>query len=240
MKKAQKYGVSVVLGTVGEEGSYVSLENKKFSLRSNLTVELSKYIKMNVNLDANQSNDKRFYWPFSDDDDQAVYDLYRCTFNAMKTTPFYSNLDGTPSATITDYPIYQDYGSWQGWNPVDQVVGNRYLKTRRRNMNGIVSFDFNLDFITKGLSTKIMGSYIGHDYNRKRFMTFQKNYKFQQADPEGNRFLPAPLNLNEFNTFNFSQNYENLDYRAKQLWTEQFNWFVNYACLLYTSDAADD
>ena len=113
---------------LAEEGSYVSLENKKFSLRSNLTVELSKYIKMNVNLDANQSNDKRFYWPFSDDDDQAVYDLYRCTFNAMKTTPFYSNLDGTPSATITDYPIYQDYGSWQGWNPVDQVVGNRYLK----------------------------------------------------------------------------------------------------------------
>ena len=41
--------------------------------------------------------------------------------------------------------------------------------------------------------------------------------------------MPAPLNLNEFNTFNFSQNYENLDYRAKQLWTEQFNWFVNYA-----------
>ena len=225
-EKVQYY----VMGSfLAEEGSYVSLENKKFSLRSNLTVELSKYIKMNVNLDANQSNDKRFYWPFSDDDDQAVYDLYRCTFNAMKTTPFYSNLDGTPSATITDYPIYQDYGSWQGWNPVDQVVGNRYLKTRRRNMNGIVSFDFNLDFITKGLSTKIMGSYIGHDYNRKRFMTFQKNYKFQQADPEGNRFLPAPLNLNEFNTFNFSQNYENLDYRAKQLWTEQFNWFVNYA-----------
>ena len=225
-EKVQYY----VMGSfLAEEGSYVSLENKKFSLRSNLTVELSKYIKMNVNLDANQSNDKRFYWPFSDDDDQAVYDLYRCTFNAMKTTPFYSNLDGTPSATITDYPIYQDYGSWQGWNPVDQVVGNRYLKTRRRNMNGIVSFDFNLDFITKGLSTKIMGSYIGHDYNRKRFMTFQKNYKFQQADPEGNRFLPAPLNLNEYNTFNFSQNYENLDYRAKQLWTEQFNWFVNYA-----------
>ena len=225
-EKVQYY----VMGSfLAEEGSYVSLENKKFSLRSNLTVELSKYIKMNVNLDANQSNDRRFYWPFSDDDDQAVYDLYRCTFNAMKTTPFYSNLDGTPSTTITDYPIYQDYGSWQGWNPVDQVVGNRYLKTRRRNMNGIVSFDFNLDFITKGLSTKIMGSYIGHDYSRKRFMTFQKNYKFQQADPEGNRFLPAPLNLNEYNTFNFSQNYENLDYRMKQLWTEQFNWFVNYA-----------
>lgn len=225
-EKVQYY----VMGSfLAEEGSYVSLENKKFSLRSNLTMELSKYIKMNVNLDANQSNDKRFYWPFSDDDDQAVYDLYRCTFNAMKTTPFYSYLDGTPAHEMTDYPIYQDYGSWQGWNPVDQVIGNRYLKTRRRNMNGIVSFDINLDFITKGLSTKVVGSYIGHDYSRKRFMTYQKNYKFQQADPEGNRFLPAPLNLNEFNTFNFSQNYENLDYRTKQLWTEQFNWFVNYA-----------
>ena len=219
-----------VMGSfLAEEGSYVSLENKKFSLRSNLTVELNKYIKMNVNLDANQSNDKRFYWPFSDDDDQAVYDLYRCTFNAMKTTPFYSYLDGTPADEITDYPIYQDYGSWQGWNPVDQVVGNRYLKTRRRNLTGIVSFDFNLDFITKGLSSKIVGNYVGKDYNRKRFMTFQKNYKFQQADPSGNRFLPGPLNLNDYNTFNFSQNYENLEYRTRQLWSTQFNWFVNYA-----------
>ena len=224
-EKVQYY----VMGSfLAEEGSYVSLKNKKYSLRSNLTMELSKYIKMNVNLDANQSNDQRFYWPFSGDDDQAVYDLYRCTFNAMKTTPFYSNLDGTPSAVKTDYPIYQDYGSWQGWNPVDQVIGNRYLKTRRRNVTGIVSFDINLDFITKGLSTKVVGNYIGHDYNRKRFMTYQKNYKFQQADPEGNRFLPAPLNLDEYNTFNFSQNYENLEYQVKQLWSEQFNWFVNY------------
>ena len=228
-----------VMGSfLAEEGSYVSLENKKFSLRSNLSVDLTKYITMNVNLDANQSNDKRFYWPFSDDDDQSVYDLYRCTFNAMKTTPFYSYLDGTPANTITDYPIYQDYGSWQGWNPVDQVVGNRYLKTRRRNLNGIVSFNINLDFITKGLSTKVMASYLGHDYNRKRFMTFQKNYKFQQADPQGNRFLPAPLNLNEYNTFNFSQNYENLEYKTKQLWTEQFNWFVNYANTFGKHDVA--
>lgn len=59
-------------------------------------------------------------------------------------------------------------------------------------------------------------------------MTYQKNYKFQQADPEGNRFLPAPLNLDEYNTFTFSQNYENLEYQVKQLWSEQFNWFLNY------------
>ncbi len=224
-EKVQYY----VMGSfLAEEGSYVTLENKRFSLRSNLSVDLSKYIKMDMNISAYQSNDKRFYWPFSDDDDQAIYDLYRCTFNALKTTPFYSNLDGSPSSTITDYPIYPDYGSWQGWNPVDQVIGNRYLKTRRRSMTGILSFNFDLGFILKGLSTKVVGNYIGYDYSRKRYMTYQKNYKFQQADPKGNRFLPAPLNLNEYNIFNFSNNYENLEYQTRQLWNEQFNWFVNY------------
>ena len=225
-EKTQYY----VMGSfLAEEGSYVSLENKQYSLRSNITTELSKYIKMNVNLSANQSNDRRFYWPFDSADDQAVYDIYRCTFNALKTTPFYSYLDGTPANERTEYPIYPDYGSWQGWNPVDQVIGDRYVKTRRRTMNGIVSFDIDLSFITKGLSTKIVGNYVGKDYSRKKFMTFQKNYKMQQADPSGNRFLPGPLNLNEYNTFNFSNNYENLEYQTKQLWSEQFNWFLNYA-----------
>ena len=93
-EKTQYY----VMGSfLAEEGSYVSLENKQYSLRSNITTELSKYIKMNVNLSANQSNDRRFYWPFDSADDQAVYDIYRCTFNALKTTPFYSYLDGTPA-----------------------------------------------------------------------------------------------------------------------------------------------
>lgn len=224
-EKVQYY----VMGSfLGEEGSYENLSNKKYSLRSNVTMKLSDYITMNVNLAANQSDDKRFYWPFTDGDDQAVYDLYRCTFNALKTVPFYANLDGTPSDVRTDYPIYPAIGSWQSWNVVDQVIGDRYIKTRRRNMNGIVSFNFDLGFLLKGLSTKIVGSYIGKDYTRKKYMTYQKNYKFQQADPNGNRFLPGPLNLNDYNVFNFSQNYENLHYQMKTLWSEQFNWFVNY------------
>ena len=225
-EKTQYY----VMGSfLSEEGSYVSLKNKQYSLRSNLTTELTKYIKMNINLSGNQSNDRRFYWPFDDADDEAVYDIYRCTFNALKTTPFYSYLDGTPANVRTEYPIYPDYGSWQGWNPVDQVIGDRYVKTRRRTVNGIVGFDFDLSFITKGLSTKIVGNYVAKDYSRKKFMTFQKNYKMQLADPSGNRFLPGPLNLNEYNTFNFSNNYENMEYQTKQLWSEQFNWFLNYA-----------
>lgn len=46
------------------------------------------------------------------------------------------------------------------------------------------------------------------------------------------------MNLNEYNTFNFSQNYENLEYKTKQLWTEQFNWFVNYANTFGKHDVA--
>ncbi|MDH6533697.1 SusC/RagA family TonB-linked outer membrane protein [Parabacteroides sp. 52] len=218
-----------VLGSfLGEEGSYENLSNKKYTLRSNITMELSKYIKMNVNINANQSDQKRFYWPFTNDDDQAVYDLYRCTFNALKTVPFYSHLDGTPASKKTDYPIYPAIGSWQSWNVVDQVIGDRYIKTRKRNMSAILTFDVDLGFLLPGLSTKIMGNYIGKDYSRKKFMTYQTNYKFQQADPNGNRFLPGPLNLNDYNTFTFSQNYENLVYGMRTLWSEQFNWFLNY------------
>jgi hypothetical protein len=214
---------------LGEEGSYKNLKNNKYSLRSNLTVELSKYIKMNLNMSGYQIDGKRFYWPFDEDDDQAVYDIYRCTFNALKTIPFYCNLDGTPSTVKTDYPIYPDYGSWQGWNPVDQVIGDRYVKTRKRNANAILTFDVNLGFLLKGLSTKVVANYIADDYTKKKYMTFQKNYKLQLADPDGNRFLPGPLNLDEYNIFNFSNNYENLEYVVKTLWSEQFNWYLNYS-----------
>lgn len=214
---------------LGEEGSYKSLTNKKYSLRSNLTAELTKAIKMNLNISGSMRDDKRFYWPWDGPDDYAVYDIYRCTFNALKTTPFYCNLDGTPADHVTPYPIYPDYGSWLGWNPVDQVVGDRYRKTRRRDFNTILSFDIKLDFITKGLSTKILGNYVSKDFRRKTFITHQISYKMQQADPTHNRFLPGPLNLNETSVFTFDNDYENLQYEVKTLWSEQFNWFLNYA-----------
>ena len=224
---SEKVRYYVMGAALAEEGSYVSLKNNKYSVRSNLTVDLSKHIQLGVNLDANLSDSHRFFWPFTSDDDYGAYDIYRCTFNALKTTPFYCNLDGTPANHVTAYPIYPDYGSWQGWNPVDQVIGNRYSKTRNRSLNGIVTLDVNLDFITKGLKTKVTGSYLGTDWLRKRFLTHQKNYKFQKADPEGNRFLPGPLNLDEYNTFTFSSN-EKLEYFTRQRWFEQFNWFLNY------------
>ncbi len=214
---------------IGEEGSYKNLENDKYNLRSNVTAQITDKIKMNLNLSANLQNQKRFYWPFSDDDEQTVGDLYRCTFNWPKTYPFYLYEDGTPANEITDFPVQTPMGSWQAWNVVDQVIGDRYIRTRKREVNAILSFDIDLGDFVPGLSTKVVGNYIGNDYMRKKYLTYQHNYVWAAANADQNRFIPAAPDPNNMNTFTFSQNQEFLSYNVQSLWSEQFNWFLNYA-----------
>ncbi|MGP1436020.1 MAG: SusC/RagA family TonB-linked outer membrane protein [Phocaeicola sp.] len=217
---------------IKEEGSYKNMENMKVNFRSNVTAKITDAIKMNVNIAGNQSNQRRFYWPFSGDDEQTVADLYRCTFNWPKTYPFYLYADGTPADNreVTDYPVQTPMGSWQAWSVIDQVISDqRYIKTRKRELNATLSFDIDLKFILPGLSTKVVGNYIGNDYTRKKYLTYQHNYVWRPANADGNRFIPAPPDPNNINIFTFSQNQENLNYRLKNLWSEQFNWFVNYA-----------
>ncbi len=213
---------------IGEEGSYKNLENDKFNLRSNVTALITDKIKMNLNVSANLQNQKRFYWPFSDDDEQTIGDLYRCTFNWPKTYPFYLYEDGTPANEVTDFPVQTPMGSWQAWNVIDQVIGDRYIKTRKREVNAILSFDIDLGDFIPGLSTKVVGNYISNDYMRKKYLTYQHNYVWAAANPDDNRFIPAPPDPNAMNTFTFSQNQEFLSYNVKTLWSEQFNWFLNY------------
>jgi len=235
----QKHSVSVsggndkvtyyALGSyIGEEGSYKNLENDKFNLRSNVTAKITDQIKMNFNLAANQQNQQRFYWPFSDDDEQTIGDLYRCTFNWPKTYPFYLNADGSPANNVTGYPVQTPMGSWQAWNVVDQVVGDRYIKTRKREVNAILSFDIDLGKFIPGLTTKLVGNYIGNDYMRKKYLTYQHNYVWAAANSDQNRFIPAAPDPNKMNTFTFSQNQEFLSYNVHSLWSEQLNWFLNY------------
>ena len=215
-------------GFLKEEGSFINLKSNKYNLRSNVTAKLSRNIKMNLNISGYMKEGKRFYWPATSDDDFDVHDLYRSTFNVPRTYPFYVYKDGTPANKVTPYPLYPNYGGWTGWNVVDQIIGNRYLKTRDRNVNAILSFDIDLDFITKGLSTKIAGNYISTDRKRKRFLTFQKNYGFQMADPTGNRFIPGPIDEEDVRIYSFNKTDEELYYQTQLLWSEQFNWFVNY------------
>ncbi|MBU3026230.1 TonB-dependent receptor [Zobellia galactanivorans] len=211
-----------------EEGSFKGLDYDKFNLRSNVSAKLSKSITLDVNIAASQQNHDRFYWPFSPDDDYDVSDLYRVTFNWPKTYPFYTEANGTPSNQITDYPVQTPMGSWLAWSVIDQIVGDRYIKTRKRQLSSIISLDIDLDDFVPGLSTKFVGSYLAEDYMRKHFLTFQENYVFNQADPDGNRFIPAAPDPNKTNTFTFSQNQEFISYNINTSWEYQADWFINY------------
>lgn len=225
----EKISYYSLLSYRGEEGSYKSLGHNKFNMRSNVTARITDAITVNLNIAANQQNLDRFYWPFTGDDDFDVSDLYRVTFNWPKTYPFYTEADGTPADHVTPYPVQTPMGSWQAWSVIDQVIGDRYIKSRQRQMNTILSLDIKLDQFVKGLSTKVTGSYTGGDFMRKRYLTFQKNYVFNQADPNGNRFIPAPPDPNKINIFTFSQNQPFMSYQISTDWGYQLNWFLNYS-----------
>lgn len=183
---------------------------------------------MNLNISAAQQNPDRFYWPFTGVDDYDVSDFYRTTFNWPKLYPFYLNADGSPSNQITQYAVQTPMGSWQAWNVVDVVEGERYIKTRRRQVNGILSLDIKLDKITKGLSTKVVGNYEANDFMRKWWLNYQTNYTFNSADPTGNRFIPAAPVASQINIFSFSQAKPFLRYDFANGWKYQLNWFLNY------------
>src|SRR5690606_735341 len=98
----------------------------------------------------------------------------------------------------------------------------------RRSSDLILSLDIDLGKYVEGLSARVSGNYLAQDYMRKWYLTFQKNYTFIQADPDGNRFLPGPPDPNRYNTFNFSQNEPFLSYDINTGWSYQFNGFLNY------------
>ena len=214
-----------------ENGSYKSLDHEKFNLRSNISAQITEDFSMDFNISANQTNSKRFFWPFStssNDDDFDVSDFYRVTFNWPKMYPFYLNADGTPSNTPTAYPVQTPMGSWQAWNVIDQVIGDRYIDRKVRQVNPIMTLNLKLDKLVQGLSTKVVGSYIAQDYMRKRYMSFQKNYTFTPLNPNDNRFIPAPPSEASINIFTFSQSQPFMDYSPQRLWEYQVNWFLNY------------
>ena len=214
-----------------ENGSYQSLDHQKFNLRSNVSANITDAFSIDLNISANQQNSNRFFWPFStsaEDDDFDVSDFYRVTFNWPKMYPFYLTEDGTPSNTATPYPVQTPMGSWQAWNVIDQVVGDRYIDRKVRQINPILSLNLKLDKLVPGLSTKFVGSYIAEDYLRKRYMSFQKNYTFTSLDPDGNPFIPAPPSEDRTNIFTFSQQQPFMDYATERKWEYQMNFFINY------------
>ncbi|WP_316817647.1 TonB-dependent receptor [Pedobacter nyackensis] len=216
-------------GYTKEKGSYINLDYNKFNLRSNITAKISKAISVNLNLAAAQQNDDRFYWAFDNlADDFNIASFYRVTFNWPKLFPFYTEKDGTPANYITPYPVQTPMGSWTAWGVIDQVIGDRYQDTRRRQFNPTLTMDVKLDQFTKGLSTKVLANYEANDYMRKTYLSFQKNYVYIPADPSGNRFIPAAPDPNQTSIFNFGVDQPSLNYNLATGWKYQLDWFLNY------------
>ncbi|MCX2476990.1 TonB-dependent receptor [Pedobacter sp. MC2016-05] len=211
-----------------EQGTYKNVDFGKFNLRSDVTAQLNKTLSLNLNLSASQQNNNRFFWQGDGADDFNVGDFYRVTFNWTKLYPFYTQADGTPADGVTNFPVQTPLGSFQAWSVIDQVNGDRYIDTKNRQFNPILSLNANLDAITKGLSAKIVGNYEAVDYMRKTFITYQKNFVFIPKEPTGNRFIPAAPDPQRTNTYTFGQTQPSLSYQMNNAWRYQINGFLNY------------
>jgi len=217
-----------MLSYTKEQGSYTRLDYKKFNLRTNISAKISDAISVNLNLAAAQQNPDRFYWPYTGDDDYNVGDFYRVTFNWPKIMPFYLNEDGSPASRVTPYPVLPAIGSWLGWNVIDMVDGERYIHTRRRQFNPTVTLDVKLDHFVKGLSTKFVGNYEANDYFRKKWLTFQTNYRFIPDPDADNPYVPSAPDPTKTSVFNFGQSKPFLGYEMANGWKYQIDWYLNY------------
>lgn len=212
----------MMLGYNDENGSYKNLDFKKYNFRSDITAQVSKRFNVNFNLSGNQNNYNRFYWPYDKVDDFNVPDFYRTTFNWTRLYPFYVDDNGNPTDNTNANPVTA--GSW---NPVDMVLGNRYQKTTRRNIDGQIRFNLDLGQFVDGLSTSFLAQYTAYDENIKGFLTHNKSYRFKSASAE-NKFRPTQVDPNDMVIHNLSSNYEGIRESVKLDHSYQINWFLKY------------
>lgn len=212
----------MMLGYNDENGSYKNLDFKKYNFRSDITAQVSKRFSVNFNLSGNQNNYDRFYWPYDKVDDFNVPDFYRTTFNWSRLYPFYVDDNGDPTDNTNANPVTA--GSW---NPVDMVLGNRYQKTTRRNIDGQIRFNLDLGQFVDGLSTSFLAQYTAYDENIKGLLTHNKSYRFKSASAE-NVFKPTKVDPNDMVVHNLSSNYEGIREMVKLDNSYQINWFLKY------------
>lgn len=212
----------MMVGFHDENGSYKNLDFKRYNFRSDITVNITKRFKVNFNLSGNQKNYNRFYWPYDDVDNFNVPDFYRTTFNWTRLYPFYVDDKGNPTSDTNANPVTA--GSW---NPVDMVLGNRYQRTKKRTIDGLLRFDLDLGQFVEGLSTAFMGQYTASDENYKGFLTHNKGYRFKSAFAT-NKFIPGPVDPNDIVVHNLSSNYEGIRENAVFSNSYQINVFLNY------------
>ena len=208
-----------------ENGSYNNLDFNRYNFRSDITANVSKRIKINLNLSGNQRNYNRWYWPYDDPASTTVGDFYRATFNWTRLYPFYVDAAGSPSTNINDFPVIA--GSW---SPVWAVNNSpAYIHNKIRNLDAILRFDLDLADYIPGLSTALQAQYNANDNNIKSFVVFNEVYKFQSnTNSPNNKFVPGPINPTQINIHTMSNNYPNIRHGFGLGDAYTLNWFLNY------------
>lgn len=212
------------LGFNDEDGSYKTLNYKKYNFRSDITAQISNRFKVNFNISGNQRDYKRFYWQYDWDEGEGytVADFYRTTFNHSRLYPFYVDKDGNPSTNTNDYPVSNNL------NLVNLVLGDNYRKIRKRNLDAQIRLDLDLGEFVQGLSTSFLGQINAVDLNNKAFYTHNKSYRFQRASTT-NPFIPGPVDPNDMVTHNLGHSYEGISEKVTLNSSYQVNLFLNYA-----------
>ena len=165
------------LGYHSEDGSYKNLNYDRYNFRSDVTANISKRFKVNVNISGNQRNYHRWYWPYDNAEDFNVSDFFRATFNWTRLYPFYVDEQGNPTDDTNAYPVVPG-----AWHPVELMVNSEgYRDITYRTLDGIIRFDLDLGDIVDGLSTSFQAQYTGFDKNMKSLIIHNKAYIFQPA-----------------------------------------------------------
>ncbi|RIJ46370.1 SusC/RagA family TonB-linked outer membrane protein [Maribellus luteus] len=213
----------MALGYHKENGSYHNTDYDRYNFRSNVTANVTKRFKINLNLSGNQRNYNRWYWPYDGSEDQAVGDWFRSTFNWSRLRPFYVAEDGTPTNDPNDYPV----GIASGFHPPEIMLHGGYRDTKYRTLNGILRFDLDLGQYVDGLKTSFQSNITAYDRNMKSFVKHNKWYVFQSAGT-GNKFIPGPIDFTQMAGHSLSNAYENVQEDVTLSTEYQVNWFLNY------------
>jgi len=210
------------LGYHTEDGSYKNLNYDRYNFRSDVTANISKRFKVNVNVNANQRNYHRWYWPYDGAEDFNVSDFFRTTFNWTRLYPFYVDEQGNPTDDTNAYPVVPG-----AWHPVELVLHGGYRDIKYRTLDGIIRFDLDLSDVLDGLSTSFQAQYTGSDKNMKSMVVHNKAYIFQSASTT-NKFVPGPVDPTKINTHNLSATYPNIAETANFYHSYQINWYLKY------------
>ena len=136
-----------------ETGSFDNLNFKKYSIRSNIDANITKDLKVSLNLSMDTRNDHKPYWKWDNDNDN-MNNLYNGLLRRGLFAPY---IDGKPN------------GTYLAWHPMEVINGNSgYNKKRYSNYEINVARQYDVPFI-KGLSLKLT-------YNKYERHTFIKQF----------------------------------------------------------------